>query len=160
MVVDDRGGDETGGNDTATGDTGEDTDTSGDTDSGKDTDTDPVQETSEGDYEGSMEGAVESNWGGLDCSGDVSFSIDGKGVLEGTATCEFDDGGNGYPGLDGTLAGEERGGALLLVWTLEARGYEWDADGSGKYADGVVDANIGYESDYGDFIGTIRAERQ
>lgn len=101
-------------------------------------------------------------WGETECAADVSFTIDSKGVLEGTATCGFDGGGggNGYPDLEGVLAGTEKYGLISLVWTLQSSWGDGDADGGGEYADGLVEGEVGFEAEYVDFAGIFRAERQ
>ncbi|GDX79471.1 hypothetical protein LBMAG42_12820 [Deltaproteobacteria bacterium] len=161
-VIEGGGNDDTSANANDTGDTGSndtgDTDTA--TDTGKDTDTDPGPDLSEGEYEGTMEGVMEAQWGDSDCSGDVRFSIDGKGKIDGTASCNFEGGGNGMGDFDGDLSGDEKNGKVSLIWAIDYGRDTWDIDGAGSYAEGVVEAEVSYDEDWGAFVGEIYAERQ
>lgn len=163
-VIEGSGGDDTGrnGNGNDTGDTGtNDTgDNDTDTDTGKDTDTDPEPDLSEGEYVGSMEGVTEAQWGETGCSGDVHFRIDDKGRLEGQASCKFEGGGNGMGNFEGDLVGDEKNGKLSLVWAVDYGRDTWDIKGTGSYAEGVVEAEVSFDENWGAFVGVIYAERR
>lgn len=145
------------GNDTGTNDTG-DTDTASDT--GKDTDTGPAPDLSEGDYEGTMDGVLEAQWGDSDCSGEVRFRIDDEGKIDGSASCNFEGGGNGMGDFEGDLTGAEKAGNITFLWSIDYGRDTYDIDGTGRYAEGGVLGGVGYDESWGTFVGHVYAERQ
>ena len=99
VVLDDSGGlTETDTDTDADSDT--DTDADSDTDTDTDTDTDPMAQM-EGDYEGYVEGANESDWDTYECSGEIVLEVDADGLFTGEADCDA-----GYFSYWGEIEGE------------------------------------------------------
>lgn len=150
------GSDDTGG---ASGDTDTGSDTGADT---ADTeDTGPPPDLSEGDYTGSMVGSLESDWGGMECVGEVTASVDAAGELVGTLTCEFGSGDWGGYTYEGELTGVESEGEVEAWWVLDFGRDTVDVPGVGTYEEGVMIIDFEYDfGNYGMFYGTADLERE
>lgn len=137
------------------GDTGEpDSDDDSDTqDSGSDDTGDELPDRSEGEYQGTIVGDLGD---GYACSGDVEFTIDARGAVAGRANCAVE----GSYDFEGALTGDEDGGEVALVWVAILGDYEMVIDGAGTYADGGVEAELGYDSGWGEYTFTVEVERR
>lgn len=152
---DDTSNDNGGGGDTGAGDSG------GGGDTGDTQDTSPPPDVSEGDYTGTFDGSMESDWGGMDCTGDAAFSVDADGNITGTLTCAFDNGGWGGYTYEGDVSGTELDGDVEVAWTLDFGRDSVDVPGVGTYAEGEMTIDFEYDfGNYGLFTGTALLERQ
>ncbi len=151
-------------------DTGSNGNGDGDTDIGGETGAETGGDTEEeiedptpgdyaGDYQGQNRGTLSGDDRSVDCRGDVEFTVDDDGLLEGYASCEFD-GGGGDSNQEGDVLGEvDAEGVVTLIWTVGSRRESADIEGEGQITDGVAFVELFAEFDgYADYVGEMDAE--
>ena len=120
---------------------------------------DPTPGDYAGDYQGQNRGTLSGDDRSVDCRGDVEFTVDDDGLLEGYASCEFD-GGGGDSNQEGDVLGEvDAEGVVTLIWTVGSRRESADIEGEGQITDGVAFVELFAEFDgYADYVGEMDAE--
>ncbi len=158
--TDDSAATDTASGDTSTNDTGATDTGGGSTDTGANdtgggsTDTGAPEQ---GDYTGTIRGEIDFGRGGaVGCEGDVSFTVDENGVVDGYALCDI---AEWRFAVEGALTGRVSRGSVDGLWTVDLRGYAVEVAMTGDIQRGNATLELGANFDWFSFSGGIDAAR-
>lgn len=159
-TTDDSATTDTASGDTATSDTGATDTGSGSTDTGTNDTGGGSTNTGapeQGAYSGTIQGEIDFGRGGaVGCEGDVTFTVDANGVIDGYALCDISE---WRFAVEGALTGSVSRGSVDGLWTVDLRGYPVEVAMTGDIQRGNATLELGASFDWFSFAGRIEAGR-